>query len=94
MTEPVKTSAPRQKVVGATTGSAIGGALSVIVLWILDSGMQQLSINAPTEVKDSFTVVFTTVFTFLGGYYTRPGSDEAVTMENGQMVAAKVIVPR
>src|SRR5205085_1359128 len=83
------TSAPRQKVVAATGGSAVGAALSVITFWALQGIFSKAQITIPGEVKDALTLLITTLFTYLAGYYTPPGASEAVVKaDDGSMKSA------
>jgi hypothetical protein len=81
------TRAPQKKVIAATGGAALGSAIAVILMWIIDSLFKQLGISMPDEVRTALTTVFTTISTFAGGYYTPPGSDEVVTTLNGKLVS-------
>lgn len=56
-----------QKVVGATSGSVAGGAISILVLYLLG---QYAHFNPPAEVASAITLLIGTLTTFLGGYLT------------------------
>lgn len=79
------TAAPKTKVVAATGGAAIGSSVSLILLWIMQT---VLHISMPDNVHDAFNVIFTTVVTGLAGYYTPPGENEGVVVEDGKVRSA------
>jgi hypothetical protein len=59
----VNTTTP--KVVGATGGSVIGSALSIVILWLLG---QYAHFNPPAEVAGAITLLISGVTTYLGGW--------------------------
>lgn len=61
--DPSKT--PKPKVIAATGGAAVGGALALLTAWIL--GM--FGVDVPGEVQGAFTVLFSTALAFVGGYW-------------------------
>jgi hypothetical protein len=73
-----QTTAPKNKVVAATGGAAVGSAIAVILTWILSSVLQGYNIDLPTQVTSAFTAIFTSVGTFVAGYYMPPGASEGV----------------
>ncbi len=82
------TSMPKTKVVAATGGAAVGSALSVVVLWILQSALAQLHIEVPPSVLDAITAIFTAGSTFAAGYYVPPGADEGTVIADGKAKSA------
>jgi hypothetical protein len=71
------------KVWGATGGTAVGGAVATLVVWWLDANHVLTAGDLPETIKGAVATLVTTAFSFLGGYYTRPGSDEIVTRDAG-----------
>ena len=55
------------KVVGATGGSLIGGALSVVLLWGVGAAFP--SITIPPEVAGAVTILVSAAATFVAGYF-------------------------
>lgn len=87
-----QTGIPRAKVMGATTGAAVGSALAVIAGWAIVSALESVGVTPPANVIAALGVVLTTIFTFAGGYYTPPGSDERVlTTAGGATVSARSV---
>jgi hypothetical protein len=70
------------KVWGSTGGTVLGGAIATLLVWWLDVNHILTAGDLPEAVKAAIGTVVTTVFAFLGGYFTRPGSDEAVTRDS------------
>lgn len=56
-----------QKVVGATGGSVVGGALSVVLLYLLG---QYAHFVPPPEVASAITLLISAVTTYIGGWLT------------------------
>jgi hypothetical protein len=84
------TAMPKTKVVAATGGAALGSAFSVILIWILQSGLAELQIEMPPAVLDAFTAIFTALAAFAAGYYTPPGVDEGVVVDHDGKVKSAV----
>ncbi len=83
------TAAPKTKVIAATGGAAVGSAASVVLLWILKSVLHKFGIDPPEDVDAAFTSIFTTIATGLAGYYTPPGLNEGVVVdEDGKVKSA------
>lgn len=91
MPDPVAqpSSAPTNKAVAATAGSAFGGAVAVLIVagirhWLGDPGQ---------EVQAAIGTIVTTLFTLAAAYYTPPGIGEVVirTPEGG--VKAGILAP-
>lgn len=64
--EPNKT--PQPKVVAATSGAGVGGALAVITNWIIEAST---GIDIPESVELATVVVFTAGLAFVSGYWKR-----------------------
>jgi hypothetical protein len=77
-TEMKQTATPKNKVVAATGGAAVGSAIAVILTWILSSFLKRYNIDLPNEVTTAFNAIFTSVGTFAAGYYVPPGTSEGV----------------
>lgn len=60
--------APVPKVIAATGGSGLGGAIGVIIVWIL----QQNGLEVTNEVGIAIGTVCSVVLTFVAGYLTPP----------------------
>jgi hypothetical protein len=83
---PVPTAAPTNKTVAATAGSVFGAAVAVILLYFTGND------GLPEHVKAAIITVVTAIITGASGYFTPPGSHEAVvTMANGATRAGKVV---
>lgn len=54
----------KPKVAAATGGSALGAALSVLLVWILNES----GVDVPVEAAAAMSVVVTAALTFLSGY--------------------------
>lgn len=67
-------SAPTNKAVAATGGSAFGAAVATILIYLL----QLASITPPDAVKAAITTIITALVTLGAAYYTPPGVSEAV----------------
>lgn len=67
--------APTNKAVAATGGSAIGAAISTLVIFTLDPNHQ-----LPGEVTTAVTTLVTASVTLAAAYFTPPGANEAVAM--------------
>lgn len=70
------TNVPSQKTVAATGGSAVGAALSTVLLYWYDPTNQ-----VPEGVRTAITVLVSAGVTFLAGYFTPPSSREAVVKD-------------
>ncbi len=75
------TSAPKNKVIAATGGAAVGSALAVILTWILGLILGKLNITITNDVSSAFEVIFTSAATLAAGYYTPPGASEGVVVQ-------------
>ena len=67
------TSAPVQKVIGATAGTGVGGALAVILIWAVSSFGH---VVFPDFVALAITLLVSTIATFVAGYLVPPKSSE------------------
>lgn len=54
------------KATGATSGSVLGGALTIIGLWIF--GLVEPKIVVPDEVASALTLIVGSVLAFVGAY--------------------------
>jgi len=52
-----------------------------LLVWWLDANHLLAAGDLPETIKGAITTLVTTGFSFLGGYYTRPGSDEVVIQD-------------
>lgn len=87
---PTPTSAPTNKAVAATGGSAIGAAVSTIVLYLLDPNG-----HLPQEVKVAITTLVTAIITLAAAYYTPPGASEAVVQApDGSIKTARMTLSK
>jgi len=83
------TSAPTNKAVAATGGSAVGAAVSTILLYLLDPDG-----HLPQEVKVAITTLVTAVVTLAAAYFTPPGASEAVIRApDGSIKTAHLVPP-
>jgi hypothetical protein len=85
------TNSPKNKVIAATGGAAIGSAVAVILTWIVTAAFTKVGISLPENVSNAFSVIFTTITTFLAGYYTPAGANEGVVTVNGQVKSATIV---
>lgn len=65
-------SAPTNKSVAATGGSAFGAAVATIILYFLRG------YELPPEVQAAITTIVTAIVTAAAAYFTPPGTNEAV----------------
>ena len=78
----VSSSAPTNKAVAATGGSAFGAALATIVIYL----MQLASFVPPDSVKAAITTILTALVTLGAAYFTPPGAGEVVVIaEDGKI---------
>lgn len=83
----VSSSAPTNKAVAATGGSAFGAALATIVIYFLELA----SIVPPDSVKAAISTILTALVTLGAAYFTPPGAGEVVVMtEDGKVKTAKM----
>jgi hypothetical protein len=83
----VASSAPTNKAVAATGGSAFGAAFATIMLYL----MELTSIVPPDSVKAAITTILTALVTLGAAYFTPPGSSEAVVLtSDGKMKTARI----
>jgi hypothetical protein len=79
---PAITSQPTPKVIGATGGSGIGGAIGTPVAWPLDNYHVLSAQPLSTEVKSAIVTLVSAFFAFLGGYYMRPAPTQTVLQDD------------
>lgn len=60
--------APQPKVIAATTGAGVGGALSVLVCWIVET---VASIDIPSPVEGAVAIILGAGLAFVGGYWKK-----------------------
>jgi hypothetical protein len=77
------TAAPKNKVIAATGGAAVGSAISVIILWILTTFGH---VTFPQDVTNALSTLFTTIVTFLVGYIVPPGANEGTVVDEAGKV--------
>lgn len=65
----VPTSQPQPKVIAATAGSLIGGAVSTITLYLIETLSH---VVLPDEVKSAAVVLISAGVAFAAGYIKRP----------------------
>ena len=63
------TSTPQPKVLAATGGTVLGGAVAGIGIYIVETAA---GIDIPSPVELSVVIVVSTLLTFLAGYFKRP----------------------
>lgn len=63
------TATPTPKVVASTTGGAVGAAVAVIGVYVIEL---TTGVDIPTLVEGAVTVVVTGALAFVGGYFKRP----------------------
>jgi len=83
--QPTRT--PTNKTLAATGGSAVGGAIATIVIYLIE----QHSSKLPEPVAGAITVLIASAVTFLAGYLTPPGTSEGVVRdpESGKALPAR-----
>lgn len=86
---PVPTNVPTTKVLAATSGSAVGSAVSMMLLWVL----QSFKISLPAEVGDALSVLITSGIAFLSGYVMPPAAGEAKTVTPDGTVRSATVAP-
>lgn len=72
------TSAPTTKTLAATGGSAVGGAIAVVVLHVISRFTGVLD----KDLSDAITVIIGAAVTFLAGYYVPHGSGEGIVKDD------------
>lgn len=60
--------APVPKVLAATGGSGIGGAIGAVVVWALS----QAGLDVPPEIGIAIATLCSAVAAFIAGYFTPP----------------------
>ena len=79
---PVPSNTPTAKVMAASGGSAVGGALGTIITWIIVSNNLIGPPPIPEDVHTAITAVITAgcgaLVALLSGYFTRPQPNMAV----------------
>lgn len=63
------TTTPQPKVIAATAGSLVGGAVSTITLYLIET---LANVQLPDEVKSASVVLISAGVAFLAGYVKRP----------------------
>ena len=76
--------APTNKAVAATGGSAIGAALSTLVLYGFDPHQ-----HLPAAVATAITTLVTACVTLAAAYFTPPGGNESVVMTEKGLRSAR-----
>ena len=84
---PIATSTPKNKVVAATGGAAVGAALAIILTWAI----QKAGVDVPANVADALSVVITAILTFLSGWSMPPGAGEVNLMARDGSIASGVV---
>lgn len=83
------TGVPKNKVVAATGGAAVGSSIAIIVTWFVESGFAHLQIQVPQTVLEAITVLVTTIATFAAGYMVPPGANEgSIVTQDGSVKSA------
>ena len=65
--------APHSKVVGATVGSGVGGAVAILVIWALSTYGH---VTLPDSVWSSITLIISTIAAFAIGYIVPPSAND------------------
>jgi hypothetical protein len=63
--------APVPKVIGSTAGAGLGGYIGAVMPWVV---YQIFGVEMPTGVVLGFVGIFSTIGSFVGGYFTPPRS--------------------
>jgi len=85
--QPVPTSAPTTKVIGATGGSAVGSQIATIILRAIES---IFNYHFPENVKTAIAGLIAAIVAFLAGYYVPHGGGETVINQGGQTLSARI----
>lgn len=73
----MRTDATARKVLGATAGAGVAGAITTIVIWIIEHpGV--LGVNVPADVAAAMTTVIAAVATYYAGYNTLPSAEDQI----------------
>lgn len=81
------TNTPTNKTLAATGGSVVGSAISTIVIYLIERKWGKL----PEPVSGAIGILITAVVTFVAGYFTPHGANEAIIKNAaGQLVSARV----
>ena len=86
---PVPTSVPKSKVLAATSGSAVGSAVAMMLLWVL----QSFKITLPAEMSDALSVLITSGVAFVSGYFMPPAASEANVVQQDGTVRSATVAP-
>lgn len=63
---------PTRKVRGATGGATVGGALTSLILWLLDDKVYTAKHEGvPIQLQDALIILIPAVLAFIGGYLPR-----------------------
>lgn len=75
---PSQTNTPKNKVLAATGGAAVGSAVAVVLIWAI----QKAGIEVPANVADALSVILTAILTFVSGMvhatWSREGEHQGV----------------
>lgn len=74
------TAIPVQKVVGATAGSGVGGALTILLIWAASTYGH---VVFPDYVVAALTLLVSTITAFAAGYLIPPKASEAPVRASG-----------
>jgi hypothetical protein len=88
MADMTVTATPKNKVIAATGGAAVGSAVSVIILWLLTAYGH---ITFPQEVSDALSTLFTTIVTGAVGYIVPPGASEGSVVDASGKVKSALV---
>lgn len=73
----MRTDATARKVLGATAGAGVAGAITTIFIWIIEHpGV--LAVNVPADVAAAMTTVIAAIATYYAGYNTLPSAEDQV----------------
>lgn len=62
------TNRPTNKVVGATSGTVLGGAVAGVGIYIVETAA---AIDIPGPVELSVVIIVSAILTFVGGYFIK-----------------------
>lgn len=71
----MQSKAPARKVVAATGGGGVGGALAELLIYIIERGG---GLDLPTRVEVAVTVLVVAACVLASGYATPPAADDKV----------------
>jgi hypothetical protein len=75
----MKSDVTARKVLGATAGAGVAGAIATVAIWIIQHP-EILDLTVPAEVAAAITTIISAAASYYAGYNTLPSpEDEVVT---------------